>query len=188
MSRLDQWSDGQLLHDESDPAESFSVVYRRHLEAVLRFAASRGLPAEVAADLAHDTFVTALKKRHRYRPAPDAPDGARRWILSIAHKKMADNTRRWERDTRRQAAIKSGLELSQRDRDGYAALLEASSTDALAALDGLPEVQRAAIEQRVLEHREYDEIARDLGLREGTTRRYVSRGLARLRSQLERTP
>jgi len=62
-------SDAQLLSDDgADPAEAFAVFYRRHVDALIRFAASRGLNADAAADVVAETFLGALKARHRYRP------------------------------------------------------------------------------------------------------------------------
>ena len=52
-------------------------------------------------------------------------------------------------------------------------------------LDRLPSEQRDAVRARVIEGRGYDEIAADLSCSPSLVRKRVSRGLLRLRSDLE---
>jgi RNA polymerase sigma-70 factor (ECF subfamily) len=65
------------------------------------------------------------------------------------------------------------LELAA-DRDGAAARL----------LADLPADERTAVTERVIEERNYGDIARSLGCSEMVVRKRVSRGLARLRAGL----
>jgi len=51
-------------------------------------------------------------------------------------------------------------------------------------LDGLPVDERAAVSARVIEERDYDDIAQSLGCSEMVVRKRVSRGLTRLRARL----
>ncbi len=53
-------------------------------------------------------------------------------------------------------------------------------------LDGLPAEQRDAIRARVLDERDYGEIARELRTSELVIRKRVSRGLAELRTHMEK--
>lgn len=184
MPPADPRSDAELLHDVGDPAGTFAVFYRRHVDALLRFCASRGVDADTAADVTSDAFLSALAHRAGYDATyPDA----RLWLLSIASRKLIDRHRRAAGDRhRRDALLATAPRPTDRDRDAYAALLEEDGGPALDVLADLPESQRDAIRQRVLHDRQYAEIARDLGLSEQATRQQVSRGLARLRSQLGR--
>lgn len=184
MSPAEPPSDAQLLRDTDDPVETFAVLYRRHVDAVLRFCASRGADADTAADVTSDTFLSALRSRGSYDPKyPDA----RLWLISIASRKLIDRHRQVAGDRhRRDALLASAPRPTDRDRDAYAALTEGDGA-ALDFLADLPETQRDAIRQRVLHDRQYAEIASDLGLSEQATRQQVSRGLARLRKQLGRT-
>jgi RNA polymerase sigma factor (sigma-70 family) len=178
---LTAWSDSELLRDATDPAESFAVFYRRHVGATIRFAASRRLDADAVADVVADTFMGALTSRHRYEPVQDT---ARLWLLTIASRRIADVRRRHGQDGRRHQRLKTeAVVLTQADRDAYRHLVESDGLDALA---DLPPVQQQAIRARVIEHREYAEIAEALGLSQPATRQHVSRGLARLRNILER--
>jgi RNA polymerase sigma-70 factor (ECF subfamily) len=52
-------------------------------------------------------------------------------------------------------------------------------------LDGLPAEQRDAVRERVLEERDYPEIAARLRCSEQVVRKRVSRGLTALRARME---
>jgi RNA polymerase sigma-70 factor (ECF subfamily) len=57
-------------------------------------------------------------------------------------------------------------------------------TPALELVEELPVSERQAVTARVINEREYGEIARDLSLSEQVVRKRVSRGLARLRAAM----
>lgn len=178
----ESWGDGALLNDRTDPGRSFAVFYRRHVEAVIRFAASRGLDADEAADVVSDTFMAALKARDRYRPEGAT---ARLWLLSIAARRIADVHRQRGRERRRLQRLRTeAVVLTQDDRDSYSDLLE-GSRHGLDALADLPPLQQRAVRARVVEQREYAEIAEALDLTQEAARQHVSRGLSRLRTAIK---
>jgi RNA polymerase sigma factor (sigma-70 family) len=185
MDDLGRWEDAALLGARERAEEAFSVFYRRHVGAVLRFCGRRGLSAADAADVTAETFVAALKARHRFRPQGES---AQAWLLGIAAHKAAERGRRgWrERRVHDRLALQS-IELSARDHDDYAELL-ARDDDSLAidALEHLPEGQRAAVHARVVNGDGYDVIAQRLAISEQLARQRVSRGLAALRARLSR--
>lgn len=184
MTPLHLRSDSELLRAPDDPVEAFAVFYRRHLDGVLSFVASRGAPVEAAADIAAETFLAAMRRRRTYE---EGPGGARLWLIGIAANKLADGHRRHAREARRQRELQTYADrLTARDVEGYAALATSATDGVASLLDSLPEPQRQAVRQRVIEDRDYAAIANDLGLTESTTRQNVSRGLARLRTHLER--
>jgi RNA polymerase sigma factor (sigma-70 family) len=132
------WSDSELLHDASDPAESFAVFYRRHVGAIIRFAASRGLDADTVADVVGDTFMGALKSRQRYRSDRET---ARLWLLTIASRRIVDVRRRRSQESRRHQRLQSeAVVLTQVDRDAYRQLVDADELG-LDALADLPQLQ-----------------------------------------------
>ncbi len=179
-------SDAQLLSDGVDPAEAFAVFYRRHVDALIRFAASRGLNADAAADVVAETFLGALKARHRYRPERE---NARLWLLAIASRRIADHYRRQGSDDRRNERLRTeAIVLTQVDRDSYDRFLENRDERALDALADLPPIQQEALCARVIEEREYADIAEALGLSQPAARQHVSRGLSTLRRKLKGHP
>ncbi len=73
--------------------------------------------------------------------------------------------------------------------DEVAALERLGADDSWAQelLASLPADQRAAVRARILDERSYAEIACELHTSELVVRKRVSRGLSRLRAELERT-
>jgi len=177
-------SDAELLGDVAEPEETFAAFYRRHVEAVIRFAASRGLSPEAAADTVADVFIEAMRGRYGYRAEREH---ARLWLLSIAHRRIVDELRRRAAAGRRDAHLRNeALVLSQNDRATYEQLVDEADDDrALDALADLPAAQREAVRARVLEDRTYAELAAALGFSQPAARQHVSRGLSALRRKLK---
>ncbi len=169
-------SDDDLLL-AGDP-ESFAIFYRRHVDWVLGFLQRRTHDPELAADLAAETFAAALLARRRYQPR----DGhANSWLFRIALNKLTDAQRRGAAEDR--ARRRLGMERVVPDEDDLRRIERlGEEVSALGAVAALPAEQRDAIRARVLEEREYSEVAARLGVSEVVARKRVSRGLAALRS------
>lgn len=183
---IDSLSDAELLADASLPADTFAAFYRRHVHAILRFSAGRGLPADLAADVASETFFAALRGRYRYRPERET---ARLWLLAIAARQAANTHRQRSADHRKHDRLRSeAIALTDVDRNGYEQLRTQIDQRGLNALNDLPQAQRDAIHARVIEDRDYGEIAAAMGMSQPAVRQSVSRGLAALRRLLKETP
>ena len=166
----------EALLASGDPG-AFDRLYRRHAEDLLGFLARRTRDPELAADLTAETFAAALAARRRYRPQSGAPAA---WLFGIAMHKLADAQRRGYAETR--ARRRMGMErltLDDADLARIESLAEADGASAL--LDALAPDQRDAVRARVIDERDYDEIARSLSTSESVVRKRVSRGLAALR-------
>lgn len=162
-----------------EPA-AFGAFYARHEDAVLLFFLRRTGSPELAADLAAETFAAALVTSDRFRPGP-APAVA--WLFGIARNTLAMSARRGrvERRARRRLGLPP-LVLDDEALERVAAVEHDGRV--LERLAELPADQRWAVEARVLEEREYAEIARELRCSEAVVRQRVSRGLRSLRAQL----
>jgi len=80
----------------------------------------------------------------------------------------------------------SVIELNDADLERIEELLDPDQDIAEQLLQGLPSGQRAAVRARVLDERDYAEIAASVGLSEHVIRKRVSRGLSALRTQLSK--
>jgi RNA polymerase sigma-70 factor, ECF subfamily len=183
---MDARHDRQLLDAAArGDASAFGEFYRRHVRSLIAFFLHRTGSAEVAADLAHETWVAALQAVARYR-GDGAPAG---WLYGIARHKLALSRRRGRVEaSARERLARDPLELDEADTrqiERLAAVLPVE-TPALDLLERLPEPQREAIRARMLDEQEYPEIARDLQCSEAVVRQRVSRGLRTLREGLER--
>lgn len=179
MPEDDLRDDAVLL---ADPApESFAIVYRRHAPSVLRYCARRGLDAHAAADVTAETFVEALRARHRYRPAAGE---VRSWLFGICRHKIADRARRHSRNERLESKLRQ-IALTDRDLTDFAELQASLEGPASNALNELPEDQQLAIRARVIDDQDYAGIAERAGVSEGAIRTRISRGLATLSNRLK---
>jgi RNA polymerase sigma factor (sigma-70 family) len=187
MTDLGTSTDGALLAAvRAGDGDAFAVFYRRHLPAVLALLVRETADREVAADLAAEVFAAVLVSARRFRAR--GAGSAWPWVRGITLNKLRESRRRGRVEAR--ARHRLMLEPEALDDADLVRVDElASGHGVLALVDELPERQRAAVRARVLEERDYAEIAGDLKCSEMVVRQQVSRGLSRLRHQLgEREP
>jgi RNA polymerase sigma factor (sigma-70 family) len=177
--------DAQLLAQTRRRPEAFAVFYDRYERALVGYFMRRTGDPEIAADLTAEVFAAALRAAHRYQAQGPTAAG---WLFTIAHNVLAKSRRRG----RVEAAARKRLGIREAPRlapDELAAVENAASEDgwALELLERLPAEQREAIRARVLDERSYGDIAGELETSELVVRKRVSRGLSRLRTELERS-
>jgi RNA polymerase sigma factor (sigma-70 family) len=182
---MDARSDEDLLAASRAEPDAFAVLYRRHVAALLAYFMRRTRDAELAADLTAETFAAALDGAHRFR-AGKGPAAA--WLYGIARRQLSHALRRGAvEDRARRRLGMAPLTLTDEAIERVEALAAADATAAILqeGLAALPEDQREAVLARVLDEREYAEIATAARTSESVVRKRVSRGLAGLRSRLE---
>jgi RNA polymerase sigma factor (sigma-70 family) len=169
-----------LTRTRAGDAEAFAAFYRARRGDVLAYLRVRVRSGEVAADLMCETFARALVVVHdRERELPTVPLA---WLLTIARNELIDSVRRGQvaDETRRRLAMEP-LELN--DRDLAAIEQAAADADLVTQLRAvLPNDQLQALLARVLDGRDYVEIAQELQTSQSVVRKRVSRALAQLRS------
>jgi RNA polymerase sigma factor (sigma-70 family) len=175
-------SDGQLLRGaRCGDGDAFEVFYRRYSQLVASYLRRRSASAELAADLMAEVFAAALVMVARNGDMPDDPAA---WIFGVARNKLADSQRRGVVEDRARRLLE--LEPVVLDDENLARIDSLVSTAGVEELlDALPRSQREAVKARVLEEREYVEIAAELRCSDLVARKRVSRGLATLRSLME---
>lgn len=179
-------SDGDLLRRATTDARAFEVLYQRYEAIVLTFLVRRlsGDP-HLAADIAAETFATALLKADRF---VDTGEPALGWILGIARNELLHALRSGRAaDAMRQRLGLERVDFSDASIERVEALFDvaAIAPQIRVALQALPPDQRDAVTAYVLDERSYESVAGVLGIPEATVRKRVSRGLARMRSTLE---
>ena len=178
-------SDEALLAATPDDAEAFALFYRRHVTGVLGYLMRRLRDAELAADVCAEAFAAALVGARRFDPR-DGPATA--WLYGIVRHKLLDAQRRGHAEdrARRRLGIPR-LELTDEGMERVEALLSLTATPLKDAMADLPLQEQAAVRSRVVDERSYGEIAEEQGTTEANVRQRVTRGLARLRRQLQET-
>src|SRR3954452_7737503 len=182
---MDARSDDELLAAARAEPEAFAVFYRRHVGPLLAYFARRTWDAELAADLTAETFAAALHGSHRHR-ADKGPAAA--WLYGIARRQLTHAAHKGAvEDRARRKLGMSPLTLTDEAIERVEALATADASAEILheGLAALPPDQREAVLARVLEEREYAEIATSARLSESAIRKRVSRGLAGLRQRLE---
>jgi len=176
-------SDDELLRATAADRAAFGEFYERHERALLGFLGAATRRADLAADLTAETFARALEGCAGFDPERGS---ARMWLFGIARNVLAGSARRGrvESEARRRLGLKA-IALHPDQLDAIDALI-AQEGDALVEewLAELPAEQRDALRARILEERDYAEIARRLRCSEAVVRKRVSRALVRLRRQL----
>jgi RNA polymerase sigma factor (sigma-70 family) len=116
--------------------------------------------AEIAADLTAETFARALESVAVYDPARGRAD---QWLFGIARNVLGESYRRGRVEAAsRQRLGLPRLVLDDEAIETIARIGSGGREDASVALAELPDEQRRAIEARVLQERDYAEIAREL--------------------------
>jgi RNA polymerase sigma factor (sigma-70 family) len=167
-------TDEELL-TSLDP-QAFGVFYARHLHKVEAYFARR-VGRQAAADLAAETFASALVARRRF-VARETP--AAGWLYTIAARRLVDFQRRGLVGKRTLEALASEAAVRQAaaPSPGVAADLDEG------LLRHLPRNQRNAIVAHFVEGRDYRQIASASRVSEASIRQRVSRGLTALRGPL----
>lgn len=162
--------------------DAFAALYRRYMPLIVRWCLREAGNRELAADLSAEVFAAALTAARRYRPERGSVAA---WLLGIARNKLAESRRRGriEASARRRLGL-DPWSLTDADLERVDELASLDE-QVLALLEQLPVATREALRGRVLEERPYEDLAAELQCSQAVVRQHVSRGLRRLRSQLE---
>jgi RNA polymerase sigma-70 factor (ECF subfamily) len=178
-------TDAELIIAARQDPRAFRELYDRWADRLLAYFYRRVADAEVAADLLAETFAVAYERRHRFRDV-GRPGGA--WLHGIAAKELSHWFRRQRVEQR--AVRRLGIAVPQLDDESIARiemLADANGHRAAlaAALEQISPAERAAVELRVIDELDYEQIGRELDCSEGAARTRVHRGLARLNDLME---
>jgi RNA polymerase sigma factor (sigma-70 family) len=164
---------------------TFDELWAAHAESLLAFVARRTMDPEAALDLVAETFAVAFSGRRRFRGRTEAEEAA--FLFGIARRQLSH----WYRygAVRRRALERLGVERPHLDDASIERVEElaalAPAREAMqAALAQLSVAEREVLGLRVVEERDYDEIARRLGVSEQAARTRVSRALRALDARL----
>lgn len=165
-----------------DPA-TFEAFYREHVEEVQRSIARRVEDPHLAADLTADVFLAAIDAAPSYRPDRGSPPA---WLFGIARVVIAAERRRSARERRANARITGRRLLDDDDIARMDARIDAGArARALyAALDNLPDGERAVFELVALDGVSAKDAAAVLGIRAVTARVRLHRARTALRNEI----
>jgi RNA polymerase sigma-70 factor, ECF subfamily len=172
----------QLRWIGTDP-ELFETFYREHVEDLQRFVARRIGDRERAADLTAEIFLAAIDSAHRYRPRRGTP---KTWLYGIARILVANDRRQQGRERAGQERLRGSALLDEEDAARMDARIDAAaqSRQLYAAMDRLPESERAILELVAIDELSVAEAAAAAGVRSVTARVRLHRARHKLRAEL----
>lgn len=182
---LERCTDTELLSAiASRDGAAFSAFYRRHLPAVLAYLMRETRDPEAAGDLAAEVFAAVLFAAGRYRAQGTS---AGPWVIGIARNKLLMSFRRSRIEARARHRLGyQAVAFEEDDLERIEVLADRGAGQLSRLLALLPTDERHAVHARVVKERSYREIADELQCSEMVIRKRVSRGLARVREQLEK--
>ena len=177
--------DGELIAASVARPTMFSVIFDRHYGGLYRYL-RRQVGADLAADLASETFVTAFARRGTFRP--ETTD-ARPWLYGIAHNLVRNHQRQQRR--RLAAYARHGAEpAADAHSDGEFELADARA-DSVAvnarltkALARMADRDREVLMLFAWADMSYAEVAEALSIPVGTVRSRLNRARRELRGLL----
>jgi RNA polymerase sigma factor (sigma-70 family) len=170
-----------VLVAERDEA-AFNELYTTYLPLVLRWTLRETRDRELAADLTAEVFAAAMLAAPRYRAQAGSVAA---WLIGIAINKLRESRRRKRiEDSARRRLKLERVVLTDADLELVDELV--GMDERLQALiQTLPAEQQTALVARVVEERDYSEIAREMECSPSVVRQRVSRALRTLRSEME---
>ena len=162
-------------------AEALGELYDRYAGTALAVALRVVADRTEAEDVVHDAFVAVWRKIDRF----DAGRGSlRAWLLTVVRNRAIDRVRARRvsvdvDDADERSLLRTGPNPTWED-----ALRRTSAAEVRAALDGLPDEQRRALELAYFQGYTYREVAERTGVAPGTASGRLRLGIAKLREAL----
>ena len=171
----------------ADWSEITHMLYRKHADALYRFALQRlDEPAE-AADVLHDVMLEVWRKADRF----EGRSRVRTWLFGIAHHKVIDRLRRLGRAREHEASDTEPDAEADEQADPASDTLAATAAAAQAdwvrhCLQRLADIHRQVMHLAFYEDFSCTEIAQALGCPPGTVKTRLMHARKHMKRCLER--
>ena len=169
-----------VLQAQDGNSEAFGQLYDAYMERIYRFVYFRVEDQQTAEDITSQVFLKAWSNLDRFQFSR-TPYLA--WLYTIAHNAVIDHYR-----TRKVTTALDDVQLSQPDHSELVENeidLSVEMRSVKTALQSLTDDQQKVLTLKFIEGMSNNEIARQLGKREGAIRALQMRGLQALAKQLE---
>jgi len=169
-----------VLQAQDGNSEAFGQLYDAYMERIYRFVYFRVEDQQTAEDITSQVFLKAWSNLDRFSFSR-TPYLA--WLYTIAHNAVIDHYR-----TRKVTTALDDVQLSQPDHSEAVENdidLTVEMHSVKTALQALTDDQQKVLTLKFIEGMSNNEIARQLGKREGAIRALQMRGLQALAKQLE---
>jgi RNA polymerase sigma-70 factor (ECF subfamily) len=173
-----------IYRSQHGDRQAFEELLRSSARLVFAQAFLEAGSRELAEDLTQETFLTAWRSIGQLKDAK----AFRPWLLSILHRTVIDSVRRSTRQKRRNAVAQDDLITVHDSSTGPAESAQRNEElqHALSIIRSLPEDYRNALMLRYIAGADYETISRQLALTNGSLRGLLHRGLAMLKSEMNK--
>jgi RNA polymerase sigma factor (sigma-70 family) len=172
-------SDDVVSAAQAGDAAALRAIYSELSPIVVGYLTAKGVPDSEA--VTSDVFVAVLQ---RLDTITGGAAGLRRFVMSVAHARLVDETRRRQRQpTATPYVAQADIRVS--DSAEVSALSELDRLHLIALLRRLPESQREVVLLRVVADLPIDEVAQIVGKSAGAVKQLQRRGLLSLRQMLD---
>jgi RNA polymerase sigma-70 factor (ECF subfamily) len=173
---LEQLSDPDLMkRAAAGRQEAFEIIVRRHQRPLLNFFRRMGASRDEAEDMVQETFLRLFDYRFRYRPLAKFTT----FLYRLASHVRTDGLRKLQRQPRIGQLSEQSSSVEGNTAAGVGAKL-----DIQAALDGLSEKLRPVVVMAYFQGLRYREIAKALGIPQGTVKSRMFLALQELKKSL----
>jgi len=179
--------DAQLmLRVRQGDESSFAMLLERHRRGVVNFLYRMVPNQAVSEELAQEVFLRVYRSRESYEPTAKFTT----WLFRIATHLALNWIRDNKKEKNQESLSEEVVEGAERQvSDGQPTveqrmLYQARMNEIRAAIEALPEKQRAAVLMHKYEGLEYTQIARALGCSESAVKSLLFRAYETLRSRL----
>lgn len=166
---LVEQTDEQLmkLYQNGDE-DAFKALYGRHSSKIYGFIKKRIGNKEKVAEIFQDVFVKIHKSKSLYKESFLVLP----WLFTVTKSVMLDELRKEKNlEVLDAGAIERAVGQN----------IAEPSTDTVAMLNQLPDIQKQAVEMRYVNDQTFEQIAETLNIKPTNVRKIVSRGIKRLR-------
>jgi RNA polymerase sigma factor (sigma-70 family) len=157
--------------------DALAALYDRFSSIVYGIALRVTCERSLAEEVVQDVFVSLW---HRPESVNPGRGSVRAWLATVAHRRAVDRVRSSERARARDRASALPEDAAQRLDVAEEVATSDRARRLWAAVDALPEAQRAAVHLAYAEGRTYRQVAEALGVPEGTAKSRLRLGLRRL--------
>ncbi len=179
-------TDAELLSAARRDPQAFREFYDRYAVWMRAWLLRQTGSDSAALDLTAETFAQAWRASRRFKDMADGSGAP--WLFGIARNLV----RQYHKHNRIETAARQrlGLPLAFAECEDFERADERLSAHALGpalrlAMRALPSEQRRALELRVIEQLDYDEVAGRLGCSQNAARLRVSRGVRSLTMSMQ---
>lgn len=179
MDDVSELESTELIIEAQKNYNTFSILYRRHYDAVFKYCVHRLFDWHLAEDITSQVFLRVVEKFHGF-------DGSekqfRAWLYVIATNFINEYLRKAEIHKKAQKYIRENSKNHNDSVDDKASKLD-SLKDAMFSLK--PKYQ-TIITLHFFEKMKYNQIAEILGTSPATIRSQLSRGVEKLRKKMNK--